>query len=60
MEEIEEVNKNLGKHETIKKIELLKSEFSIEKGEMTPKLSLKRKVIMNANRDKVERIYSEG
>jgi long-chain acyl-CoA synthetase len=60
MEEIEEVNKNLGKHETIKKIELLKAEFSIEKGEMTPKLSLKRKVIMNANRDKVERIYSEG
>lgn len=60
MEEVEEVNKTLGKHETIKKIELLTSEFSIEKGEMTPKLSLKRKVILNANREKVERIYSES
>jgi len=60
MEEVEEVNKSLGKHETIKKIELLAAEFSIEKGEMTPKLSLKRKVIMNANREKVERIYSES
>ena len=56
-EEVEEVNKSLGQYETIKKIELLASEFSIEKGEMTPKLSLKRKIIIEANRKLVDRLY---
>lgn len=59
MEEVEEVNKTLGNYETIKKIELLPREWSIDKGEMTPKLSLKRKVIMEANAPLVERIYAE-
>ncbi len=56
--EVEEVNKKLGSYETIKKIELLPREWSIEKGEMTPKLSLKRKVILEANASLVERIYT--
>lgn len=56
-EEIEEVNKSLGQYETIKKIELLSCEFSIEKGEMTPKLSMKRKIIIEANRKLVDGIY---
>jgi long-chain acyl-CoA synthetase len=56
-EEVEEVNKSLGQYETIKKIELLAAEFSIEKGEMTPKLSLKRKIIIEANRKKADKIY---
>jgi long-chain acyl-CoA synthetase len=59
MEEVELVNNDLGKHETIKKIELLPKEFSIEKGEMTPKLSLKRKVILQANQPLVNRIYEQ-
>ena len=58
MKEVEEVNKKLGSYETIKKIELLPREWSIEKGEMTPKLSLKRKVILEANALLVERIYT--
>ncbi|MBL7913743.1 MAG: long-chain fatty acid--CoA ligase [Bacteroidia bacterium] len=58
MEEVEEMNKSLGSYESIKKIELLSKEFSIEKGEMTPKLSLKRKVIMEANSHLVNRIFS--
>ena len=58
MQEVEEMNKSLGSYESIKKIELLSKEFSIEKGEMTPKLSLKRKVIMEANNHLVNRIFS--
>lgn len=58
MQEVEEMNKTLGSYESIKKIELLSKEFSIEKGEMTPKLSLKRKVIMEANSHLVNRIFS--
>lgn len=57
-EEIESINKTLGQHETIKKAELLSEEFSIQKGEMTPKLSLKRKVIIENNRSVVDRIYN--
>lgn len=59
LEEVENLNKQLSRHETIKKIELLKDEFSIQKGEMTPKLSLKRKAILAANRELVERIYCD-
>ncbi len=57
MEEVELINKELGSYETIKKIELLPREFSIEKGELTPKLSLKRKYIMEANKAAVDRIF---
>lgn len=58
-EEIDEVNKTLGNFETIKKFELLTREFSIEKNEMTPKLSLKRKVILETNKELVRKIYGE-
>jgi long-chain acyl-CoA synthetase len=58
-EEIDSVNKSLGSFESIKKFELLASEFSIEKGEMTPKLSLKRRVIMEHNKEAYKKIYGE-
>lgn len=59
MKEVELVNETLGSYETIKKIELLPREWSIDKGEMTPKLSLKRKVIMEANSAGIERMYAD-
>lgn len=55
--EVSKVNKSLAQYETIKRIELIPREFSIEKGEMTPKLSLKRKVILETWKDALERIY---
>ncbi len=57
-EEIEEINKSLASYETIKKFELLPREWSIDRGEMTPKLSLKRKVILEENKGLVEKIFS--
>ncbi|MFY9308403.1 MAG: long-chain fatty acid--CoA ligase [Bacteroidia bacterium] len=59
LEEIEKVNQDLAQYEKIKRPELLAREWSIERGEMTPKLSLKRKVILAANKDLVDKIYSE-
>jgi long-chain acyl-CoA synthetase len=59
MREVNTVNESLGSYESIKKIELLPREWSIEKGEMTPKLSLKRKIILEANNELVNRIYAE-
>jgi len=59
MREVNMVNESLGSFEAIKKIELMPREWSIDRGEMTPKLSLKRKVILEANNALVDRLYSE-
>lgn len=57
IEEVEKANKTLAQYETIKRPELLPREWSIEKNEMTPKLSLKRKVIMASNKDLLDKIF---
>jgi long-chain acyl-CoA synthetase len=56
--EVEKYNRQFNHVEQIKKFELLSREWSVETGELTPKLSLKRKVILEKYRDAVERIYS--
>lgn len=55
---VESFNKFFNHVEQIKKFELLPREWSIETGEMTPKMSLKRKVVMEKFKDAVERIYA--
>jgi long-chain acyl-CoA synthetase len=54
---VESFNKYFNHVEQIKKFELLPNEWTVDTGEMTPKLSLKRKVIMEKYRDAVNRIY---
>jgi long-chain acyl-CoA synthetase len=58
-EGIDKVNKTLAQYESLKKFELLPREWTVDKGEMTPKLSLKRKVILEANKNLVEKIYKD-
>jgi len=57
MKEVDAVNQTLAHYEQIKKIELLPKEWSIEGGEMTPKLSLKRKIILGNYKKAYENIY---
>lgn len=57
-QEVEEKNQYFNHVEQIKKFELLPNEWGIETGEMTPKMSLKRKIIMEKYRDAIDRIYS--
>ena len=57
---VESYNKFFSHVEQIKRFELLPAEWSIETGEMTPKLSLKRKVITEKYRNAIEKIYAEG
>jgi long-chain acyl-CoA synthetase len=54
---IEEYNKEFNHVEQVKKFELVPDEWTIESGELTPTLKLKRKVIMEKYRAAVERIY---
>ena len=55
---IEEYNKNFSQVEKIKKFELLPYEWSIEGGELTPTLKLKRKNIMEKHKQAVQKIYA--
>lgn len=59
-EVVESYNKYFSHVEQVKRFELLPAEWSIETGEMTPKLSLKRKVITEKYRGAIEKIYAEG
>ena len=49
-----------GKWEQVKRFALLPKEFSIDGGELTPKLSLKRKNILEKNKDIIDKIYKDA
>jgi long-chain acyl-CoA synthetase len=50
----------LAQYERVKKIVLLENEFTIENGELTPTLKVKRRVIDEKYRSVIDRIYDEG
>jgi long-chain acyl-CoA synthetase len=54
---VESFNKYFNHVEQVKKFELLPNEWTVDTGEMTPKLSLKRKVVMEKYSEAVNRIY---
>ncbi len=54
---IENLNKNLQTIEKIKKIKLIKEEFTIENGMLTPTLKLKRKKILEKYKEDLEKLY---
>lgn len=56
--EVDAYNAVLGNWEQIKKFILLPREFSIDEGEMTPKLSLKRKAILEKYNSAIEELYN--
>lgn len=49
-----------GKWEQVKRFALLPQEWSIEGTELTPKLSLKRKVILEKHKDLIEKVYKDA
>ncbi len=56
--EIERYHKFFNHVEQVKKFELLPNDWTTESGELTPKLSLRRKVIMEKNKEAISNIYS--
>ena len=54
---IENLNKNLQSIEKVKKIKLIKEEFTIENGMLTPTLKLKRKKILEKYKEDLEKLY---
>jgi long-chain acyl-CoA synthetase len=57
---VDNFNKDFGNWEQIKKFELLTDDWTIDGGELTPKLSLRRKVILQKYKDQVEKIYKNA
>ena len=55
--EIETINKNLSKIEKIKKFFVIKDQFTIENGLMTPTLKLKRYKIIGKYKSEIEKLY---
>jgi long-chain acyl-CoA synthetase len=56
--ECERLNQGFGKWEMIKRFELLPGEFTIDGGELTPSLKLKRKIIAEKYKTEIAKIYS--
>lgn len=57
---IAEINRKLPSYETIKKFVLLPRDFSIDEGELTATLKLRRKVIYEKHKEKIEGMYIEN
>ena len=51
--------KDLARFESVKKIVLLESELSVEGGELTPTLKIKRRVVEQKYKDVIEKLFSE-
>lgn len=55
--EIEKINRQLAPVEQIKRFELLENDFTVESGELTPTMKIKRKVINARYGEKIESFY---
>ncbi|MCK5519970.1 MAG: long-chain fatty acid--CoA ligase [Candidatus Marinimicrobia bacterium] len=56
-EEVQRVQVSLGRFEQIKKFTLMSREFSLEEGEITPSLKIKRKMIEEKYSDTIDKMY---
>ncbi|MES1943035.1 putative long-chain-fatty-acid--CoA ligase [Salinisphaera sp. PC39] len=57
--QIEAVNERLARVQTIKRWHLLPEDFSIDGGELTPTMKLKRRVVHDKYADEIETLYAD-
>lgn len=55
---VDQLNEKLNRWETIKKWELLDHDLSIESGELTPSMKVKRNVVQANHKEKIDAFYS--
>lgn len=58
--QVAEMTDGLAQYETVKKIALLENELSVETGELTPTMKVKRRVVDEKYKDVIDRIYEEA
>jgi long-chain acyl-CoA synthetase len=54
---IDEVNKSLAKYETVKQFQILPRDLSVDSGELTPSLKVKRKVVEKKYAELLDKMY---
>jgi long-chain acyl-CoA synthetase len=57
--EVDALNRNLASFETVKKIRILPGEFTVESGELTPSLKIKRKVVLANYQALLDEMYAD-
>ena len=57
--EVDKVNMKLPNWEKIKRFQLIEEPFTIENGELTPKMSVRRSVVKEHHKEKIEQLYAE-
>jgi len=57
--EVQDKNKELSSYETLKKIIILPEDFTIEAGELTASMKIKRKVVIDRHKQQLEALYDE-
>ncbi|HWO21968.1 MAG TPA: long-chain fatty acid--CoA ligase, partial [Kofleriaceae bacterium] len=55
---VDEVNRTLAKYETVKRFQILPRELSVEQGELTPSLKVKRKAVEKKFADLLDKMYA--
>lgn len=58
--QVAEKTKGLARFETVKKIALIENELSVEGGELTPTLKVRRRVVDEKYKDLIDRLYDES
>ncbi len=58
--EVEKVTTELASFEKVKKIIPVERDFSIEEGELTPTLKVRRRIVENKFRNEIEAVYAES
>jgi long-chain acyl-CoA synthetase len=58
--QIDSATQDLARYEKVKKIALLEKELTVEGGELTPTLKIKRRVVEEKYKDVIDRLYAES
>jgi long-chain acyl-CoA synthetase len=56
--EVETLTSDLSQHEKIKAVLLLPRELTVEGGELTPTLKVKRRVVIEKNKEQIDQLYA--
>ena len=58
--QVDGATQNLSRYEKVKKIALLENEFTVDGGELTPTLKIKRRVLDEKYKDVIDKIYLDA
>jgi len=58
-EQLAAINGSMARYETIKQFKILPAEFTVESGELTPTMKMKRNVVLKRYKEVIQGMYPE-